>query len=876
VEERLAAFAAGACVAEETTSIGMHVDTCARCSAWLHEAKADDGWVDAVRGALAAGTRLPAAPAAPRSGDVIAGYRLVRELGEGGMGIVYEAEQDSPKRRVALKLIRPGLASRRTLRRFEHEAEVLGRLQHPGIAQIFAAGTFDSGHGSQPFFAMELVAGRSLLQHAVAAGLGVRARLALFVAVCEAVHHAHQKGILHRDLKPSNVLVDERGQPKVLDFGVARVLEAGVERGTLDTLSGQMVGTLPYMSPEQVSGSADLDLRSDVYTLGVVLYELLTGRLPYRPHGEAMHERARAILEQPPLPLAATDRGLGGDLETIVGTALEKDRERRYASAAALADDVRRYLADEPIAARPPSGLYVLGKLARRHKAAVAAFGAVAVVLVAAVAVALRLMARAQDAEGAAKTRLAMVEKEAGKFREVNRLLQEILSAADPFSSGKKEPTIREALDAAARRLERRPIAEPEIEAALQLTLGEAYHGLGQRARAEQHLERSVALHRGLPEAAADGLLQAMHHLARARMQRGAFEEGELLLREALDRCRAQPVPAVTLAKHLGLLGTLLFSRGDLDEAEPLFTEAAAVAAGTGDDTAQAFAKVCLADLHVARGEVERAGPLLREALAAQRRVRGDQHPDVPKTLDRLAYVARVRDELTEAEAMVRESIAIRREVLGEEHPDYATSLGKLGELLVERGDAAAAEPPFRQALSILRAAFGERDVRATSVADGLSYALVDLGRLEEAEALRREVLEVRDERFGRSNPDAVMALRRLAEILVRTGRAAEAERMLADRLAVVIPLWTGPDDARPLAQLRLARGTALVALHRASDAEAGMSASFAVIEAQLGAGHPITREAARRMAELYAALGRGDDAGRYRAIADGDGAPPR
>lgn len=287
-----------------------------------------------------------ALPHAPRSAGRfvparIGNYRIIGLLGEGGMGSVYEAEQENPNRRVALKVIKPGLAGPDLLRRFEQEAQALGRLQHPGIAQIYEAGTENSGFGEQPFFAMEFIGGRTLIDFCNEEKLDTRKRLELMARVCEAVQHAHQRGIIHRDLKPGNILVDQTGQPKILDFGVARVTDSDAQ-ATRQTDLGQLIGTLAYMSPEQVlADPLEIDTRSDVYSLGVILYELLSGNMPYRTDRKHLHETIQAIREEEPAPLRTLSRAFRGDIETIVGKALEKDKHRRYASAAGLAGDIR-------------------------------------------------------------------------------------------------------------------------------------------------------------------------------------------------------------------------------------------------------------------------------------------------------------------------------------------------------------------------------------------------------------------------------------------------------------------------------------------------------------------------------------------------------
>lgn len=337
-------------------------------------------------------------------------YQISRIVGEGGMGVVYEAIQDSPRRTVALKVIRSGYASPSLLRRFEHESQLLGRLQHPGIAQIFEAGTANAGRGPQPYFAMEFIRGRSLVRFAEGNRLGTRARLELMGKICDAVHYAHQRGVIHRDLKPGNILVDDLGQPKILDFGVARATDSDVA-ATMQTDVGQIIGTLPYMSPEQMAADpTELDTRSDVYALGVVAYELLSGQLPLNLSNKTLVEAARVVREDDPRPLSTFNRVFRGDVETIVAKALEKEKGRRYASAAEFAADIRHYLQDEPIVARPASTVYQLKKFAKRNKGLVGGAVAVFVVLVIGSIVSTTLAIQATRAKNAESTQRQRAE----------------------------------------------------------------------------------------------------------------------------------------------------------------------------------------------------------------------------------------------------------------------------------------------------------------------------------------------------------------------------------------------------------------------------------------------------------------------------------
>ena len=336
-------------------------------------------------------------------GAVLGGFEIVGVLGEGAMGVVYEARQKHPERAVALKVVRGGAASASQRRRFEHESSALARLQHPGIAAVYEAG-IDRQTGA-PYFAMELVRGEPLTTHA--AGLSIDQRVGLLAQIAEAVQHAHQRGVIHRDLKPGNILVDEQGRPRVLDFGIARLTAEDGTAATMRTLPGQVVGTLAYMSPEQAAGDREaIDARTDIYALCAVGYEMLSGALPLEVRDKPLAEALRTVQHDEPRRLGSLDKRLRGDLETIFAAALEKDPARRYASAAALADDLRRYLRDEPIAARPATTLYQLRKFARRRKGPVFAAGVIAVALVVASVVSIAFAVNAQRQRALAEQRL--------------------------------------------------------------------------------------------------------------------------------------------------------------------------------------------------------------------------------------------------------------------------------------------------------------------------------------------------------------------------------------------------------------------------------------------------------------------------------------
>ncbi len=385
---------------------------------------------EATRADTQADTVEDPAPPTPVTGPLqrarpqkIGRYHVKRVIASGGMGTVYEAVQEQPRRTVAVKVMKQGLTSRSALRRFEYEAQILARLRHPGIAQVYEAGVHDEGFGGVPYFAMEYIAGaREIIDYAASKELSTRQRLELFIKVCEAIHHGHQKGIVHRDLKPANILVDSTGQPKIIDFGVARATDSDLAVTTLQTDVGQLVGTVQYMSPEQIDADPhDIDTRSDVYALGVVLYKLLTRRLPYDVTGTVIYEATRMIREQQPARISSIDRTLRGDVETIVLHALEKDRDRRYQSALDLAHDIRRYLDNRTIMARPPSVAYQFRTFVKRNKALVAGIAAVFAALVIGTIGTATGWFRAEAQRQIAATQRDRAERMFGQVRELAR-----------------------------------------------------------------------------------------------------------------------------------------------------------------------------------------------------------------------------------------------------------------------------------------------------------------------------------------------------------------------------------------------------------------------------------------------------------------------
>lgn len=756
--------------------------------------------------------RSDAAGVADHPPAVVGRYRILRRVGEGGMGTVYEAEQDNPRRTVALKVIRPGLTSRQHLKRFELEAQLLGRLQHPGIAQIFDAGTADTGRGLQPFFAMEFVHGRALTDYARHHALGTRDRLALIGQVCGAVHHAHQKGIIHRDLKPGNILVVDRdgsgasvltrpssagslGQVKILDFGVARATDADLQLTTQQTDIGQLIGTLPYMSPEQVVGNpADLDVRSDIYALGVVLYELLAGRLPYDIRHKPIAEAARVIGEVDPTPLSSINKVFRGDIETIVAKALEKQKDRRYASAADLGADIERYLCDEPIVARPAGTWYQFRKFARRNTGLVGGIAAAFIVLILGVVGTSISLFRAVAAEELAAHRLAEVTiakdqavRESLKANQISRFLQDMLSSVDPKSGGAREVTVKEVLDRAAVEIDDELAELPAVRAAIHRTIGDAYRVLGEYAPAEIQLRQALELAEQVYGTDHEETGRAAGLLGLLYWDNNNYAAAEPLYRRELDTFRRVHGPDhERVGVALDHLGQLLMAQRRLDESEPVMREGMRVLrASLGEDDPKVATIINnLGRVLAHRGQVQEAEELIRQALAIRRKVLPPDHPNIATSLFDLALICKDRGRLEEAATLFAEALAINRNALGSDHPHVAAIASFYGRLLTQMGRYQEAEPLHRDALRIDRLVFGEVHPYVARSLDGLAECMAARGDAAEAEVLYREVLAMRIKTQGEHVNTAAAQLA-LARLLSARGAEEEALTLLRDSLRI-------------------------------------------------------------------------------------------
>lgn len=812
------------------------------------------------------GASLPTVMAAPHidiSAELIperiGSYRILRKIGEGGMGSVYEAEQENPRRRVALKVIRAGFVSTQVLRRFELEAQVLGRLQHPGIAQVYEAGTADAGHGLQPFFAMEYIDGLTLLDYVSAQKLGTRQRLELVAKICDAVQHAHQKGVIHRDLKPGNILVVDEGatttaasmtgsgairstsgsadgtlstQPKILDFGIARATDSDIQVTTMHTDVGQLIGTIPYMSPEQVSGDPQLlDTRSDVYALGVIAYEVLAGQLPYEVRQKIIPEAVRIIREEDPSPLSSINRMFRGDVETIVAKSLEKDKLRRYQSAAELAADIRRYLRDEPIVARPPSTVYQIRKFARRNKTLVGGVVAVFIVLVAGMVIstgqylkaaaardeARRERDRAVEAEKLAEENFRMAGEAVTKYftmvgdspdlkaRGLEVLRRQLLDTARGFydrfvQQRGDDPGLQRELADALINLGNidRSIGELDKAESAQKRAGEIGEALAAQSPTEPSYLRLLAIvHSNLGLIYADVNRAGESEAAYRRAIELEEQLAELDSRNLADRSR--------WANAYDNFGILLFATAKIAEAEDVYRKGMAIREKIVEDDPQnvSYRNLLvhsynnLSQLLAMTGRAANAEPFLTKAVPIMRQL-VHEHPSVPdyqrvlaSTYSNLAGVYILTDRLEQARETYRRSLSAR-EKLAREHPlvlEYTLEVGSvhcnLGELDTRLGRADAALASFAVAIENMERVLN-REPRHATARYYLSYtrswrarAMADLSRWEDALADWDHAIQLDDRNDPVLRSGRALALAQTGDL---AGAAAVAETLIDDK----------------------------------------------------------------------------------------------
>ena len=803
-------------------------------------------------GAIADAPLLSVDDYAEGPGDVFGAYELLDILGEGGFGTVYRARQSDPvEREVAFKILKLGMDSRQVVLRFEAERQLLARMDHPHIAKVHDAGVTDKG---RPYFVMELVRGVPITQYCDDHALTATARVHLFAKVCQAVHHAHQRGVIHRDLKPSNVLVEEvdgEGVPRVIDFGIAKVTGSRDRNQTILTEAHQLIGTPDYMAPEQALGEQDIDTRADVYSLGVLLYELLTGTRPFdvqkllaRGFAALMHHIREAPAQKPSTRLlelgdarvtVAQQRGsslshlkrlVRGDLDWITLRALEKDRTRRYASAHELAEELQRFLRNEAVLAGPPSALYRIRKFASRHRAL---FTMACVILLATVfslaALSWGLVQvgverdRADEAARQARADRDLARIEARTAERVSRFLTGLFEAADPMEARGDEVKAKDLIDRGAERLSDLD-DEPDVRHRLGNTLGGVYLRLGDFASAEPLLRaaRRYFETRG-PQDRAQFLISQVHLAELLTMGAGDPEQALPHARRAVEAARELKDQPSLRMEAWNALATALVRSSRSAEAKDAYENALRIGRESfgNEDPRIAGPLTNLGSLHMMSGEYEEAGAIFSEVIAIEEQQPGSERDfGFGTTLHLMAMVCENLSDFEKGIEYERRSLKIRETVLGEDHWHVALSLTTLGNLLRKTGNAVEARPLQERAVKIAEATFDAQPDLYWSQ-ESLARTLLELGAFAEARTVvEREIEALQGTRFEASFLPLCLGLRGLA--LLGEGKAEEGESLCRRALERMEEAYGREDADRVWVLERLVRHLRRVG--RTADAE--------------------------------------------------------
>jgi eukaryotic-like serine/threonine-protein kinase len=780
------------------------------------------------------------------SGSRIGPYRLLREIGHGGMGTVYLAERADQQyqRLVAVKLLRGWSAgNERAVRRFLEERQILAALDHPDIARLFDGGVTPD---RLPWFAMEYVEGVPLDRYCDERGLPIEERLELFCRVCAAVQFAHRNLVVHRDLKPANILVTAQGGVRLLDFGIAKLLSGDGAGGSASlTITGERLMTPLYASPEQVRGDP-ISTASDIYSLGVLLYELLTGVDPYRLATREPHEVAHAILEQEPerpsaavlrtgqageygaargLPPAKLARRLRGDLDTIVLTTMQKDPGHRYGTADQLEADVRRHLAGLPLLARPESRLARAQKFVRRHRVGVGVTAVVALLVVAFAGVTAIQSLRI-------RTQAGRITVERDRAEQVSRFLAGLFQTSDPYAGAGGGLTARQILDSGAARIDRELAGQPQTRAQMLLEMGRAYFGLGVRDRARRFAETSLAIQRRTSPDGQSEISQTLDFLGLVLLEQGELEGAERVYREALALRRQHLGPDREMARTLNGLAAVLRAGGRFRDADSVSREAVTIDEAQSEGHRLNLAESLEGQAHAVRerGDFNAAERLYGRVLELRRQELPEEHPEVASSVLNLATALSDAGQTAGADSLFRSGLAVKRRLLGVDHPDVAVDEAHYARLLHRRGNDSAATTLYRHALSIARRQLpGVHPLTATTLL-GLGELWLDQGKAARAEPLLREAYAIR-----------------------RTGL---------------------PPGHPYIAEAEQAMGAVIMAQRRYVEAERYLRPSFKALQAAYGDADPRTQAGRRRLIALYDASGQPRQADLYRAELEGSQSP--
>jgi serine/threonine protein kinase len=742
----------------------------------------------------AASPLLDVAGTAAAAGVVIGSYELLQLIGEGGMGQVWLAEQKQPvHRRVALKLIKVGMDTREVVARFESERQALALMDHPAIAKVFDAGSTPQG---RPYFVMEYVDGLPINDYCDRQRLTMRQRMELFIQVCEGVQHAHQKAIIHRDLKPSNILVtqvDGRPAPRIIDFGIAKATSQPMEAATMFTQVGSVIGTLGYMSPEQAgSGGEDIDTRSDVYSLGVVLYELLVGALPL-DFKKLAHEDALRRLRDEDVPRPSTrlrtlggdsavtaqnrsadlptlTRQLQGDADAIALKALEKDRRRRYASPSELAADLERYLRNEPVTAQPPSRAYRARKYIRRHRVGVGLASAVVLLLLG--------FAIAQAVE------LRTIRKERDRADRITGFMTDMFKVSDPSEARGNDLRVREVLDKASTQIVTGLAKEPEDQARLMQVMGDVYRNLGLYPQSESLTRRALAIETRVLGADNRETFKSMDTLSGLLEDESRYPEAEKMARETVEkRTRALgPEDRDTLSATREL-AAIIVDQGRYAEAEPLTRRTFEIARRKFGllDPVTIGAEAELAINLAYAGKLPESEKAFREALQGDLATFGSDDLKTLHAETNLGAILLHEDKAAEAEKLFRAVSEKESRMLGPDHPQTLLNMGNLGLALNDEEHYPEAEKVFRETLATKTKKLGAEHRSTLVTAGNLANVLRHEKKYAEAEQLSRQTLAIEERTLGKDHSDTLVSKAVLGQVLGEEGHYPEAERVLSE-----------------------------------------------------------------------------------------------
>jgi serine/threonine-protein kinase len=823
-------------------------------------------------------------------GELIGPYRILRVLGQGGMGEVYLCERadDQYRKQVAIKLVSRGLISRQVQTRLRTERQILATLDHPNIARLLDGGTTADG---VPYLVMEYVDGEPIDEFCDRRELTVAERLQMFQVVCSAVQAAHRNLIVHRDLKPSNILVTADGTPKLLDFGIAKLLDVRQTAHTVAMTQADIrILTPDHASPEQIRGQ-HVTTASDVYVLGVLLYELLAGSRPFRVEGLRLIDIERLICEQQPVPpshalnvsqvgreqleraaarrrttVARLRRQLAGDLDNIVMMAMRKEPERRYGSVELLSGDIANHMRAMPVIARKDTWGYRTRKFVSRHTLGVS-LAAGFVIVLAGFAAAMYVQAeRIAQQRDEANAQRARAEAEGKRATQVSNFLVDLWRQADPAEHRGEKLTADEILERGARRVEVELKQDPETQSHMMEAIGRVYLSAGKTDNALPLLERSLELRRTLfgPEHVMTA--SSMQVLARARQEKGDYAAAEALLRDAL-RIQEQKLGADndTVATTLSSLAGVLMDRGALDAAEKMYRQSLAIYVEQGNERSVGATDVMngLANVLTFRGDHAAAEPLYRRAVDIDRELRGTSHPDVAIEMANLATAMQMQGKLAAAEPLYVESIAILRRVNGADHPNTITILGNYGWFLQQKGELEESERVLREVLALRRGKLGAGHMLVGYDKSSLADVLYERARFEEAEQLYREAVATFEKTLGPDHQYVAASLTGLARVFAQRGDQQQVGA-LVDR---AVSIWRRelPTDHWRIANAQAVMGLCLVRQGKYAEAERNLLDNYAILDKQRGAGSADARRVRGWIATLYDAWGRPETAARYR-----------